>query len=147
MYDLIDRRIDHLDEGGRFVLWAMRAWTSAIGERRCGPGALAEVFLRAGAIDALPNFHRLLATLNREGRLTLSLAPLRCPQVAEDEAMLLALWRHALGDARRARGTLDLLVVEAAVAPAFESLLIAAQRLAAAGFAPRGLASVEARER
>ncbi len=34
MYDLVDQRVDRLSQGSRFILWAMRNWTKAVGEAR-----------------------------------------------------------------------------------------------------------------
>ena len=144
MYELIDRPVETLSEGSRFLLWAARAWTDSLGRGHCPPGALAGVFLRAGAIDALPDFHRLLTAFNREGRIVLSLAPVRCGRISEDEAILLALWADAEREPLRARATLELLVEDDAVPAAFEALLVAVQRLHAAGLAPIGLADTAA---
>ncbi|MBV9840822.1 MAG: hypothetical protein JOY99_04665 [Sphingomonadaceae bacterium] len=144
MYELVDRPVERLSEGSRFLLWAMRAWTDSLGRRQCPPGALAGVFLRAGVIEALPDFHRLLTTFSREAKIVLGLAPMHCGRISEDEAILLSLWSDAEREPLRAQATLELLIQTDAVPNAFQALLTTAQQLRGAGLPPLGLAATAA---
>ena len=137
MYDFIDQPVESLDNGGRFLLWAMRGWTRATGRGGCAPAALVRGFAGVGALAALPHFHMAMAVLNREAGEPLTLAPMACLQIAEDEALLASLWRDAaLGHDTTLRATLTLMINEAAVAPAAQALTAAAERLASVGLAP-----------
>jgi hypothetical protein len=93
MYDVLDRLVTCLHLQARFLLWAMRGWAVAIERRTCPPMALWRGFVSIGAQAALPEFHIGLALLNRHGRATITLAPIECPRIVEDEAVLLSLWR------------------------------------------------------
>lgn len=137
MYDFVDRPVECLGNGGRFLLWAMRGWIHSTGRGSCAPAALTRGFAGVGALIALPDFHLAMALLNREARQCLNLAPMACAQIAEDEALLASLWRHAaLGRDATLRATLALIVDEDAVAPTAQALTTAAERLATVGLAP-----------
>ena len=132
MYAFIDRPVSNLCNGGRFLLWAMRGWVRAAAQGACPPAALHRGFAHVHALAALPDFHVALALLNADARETLALAPIACPDIAEDEALLLALWRDAALD--RA-GPMLARLVEAGTAPSVATALrAAADALAAAGF-------------
>lgn len=143
MYQLIGQPICRLAPGGRFAVWAMRAWVAALAGRGCPPGALAPAFLQCRAIEALPHFHRLMIELNNRSLETLRVAPLAHPTINECEAVVLQLWISARTDPLHARETLTLMLEEEAVEPAFEAIISAAARLAAVGLAAGGLVTTQ----
>ena len=61
MYDFLDRRVAHLDEGGRFLVWSMRVWVKVMGEGRCPFTVIAPAFARWKMIGGLPHFHRAMS--------------------------------------------------------------------------------------
>lgn len=67
MYAFLDRSIDELGDGSRFVLWAMRGWIYMLAQRKCPPALLAPAFARMGVLPALPDFHKSMILLNRDG--------------------------------------------------------------------------------
>ncbi len=146
MYAFVDRPVESLCDGGRFLLWAMRGWTLAAARRCCPPQALHRGFAGIGAAAALPDFHVALALLASDARAPLVPKPMACPRIGEDEAMLLGLWRAVgAGDAAGARATLALLVADGAAGPILAALTAAAARLDAAGYDLRGLAPLSSR--
>jgi hypothetical protein len=137
MYDFIDRPVATLDNGGRFLVWAMRNWVQAMGERRCPTSAIGPAFLKWRVDRALPDFHMAMMILNKEGLLTLHFAPARCLNVSEDEAMLLQLFRSVRDDSSsRVTHTLKLLVEEQAVPALLTALARVSMRLGIAGLVP-----------
>src|SRR3546814_19957842 len=118
MYAFVDRPVESLCNGGRFLLWAMRAWVSAAERGRCPPQMLHRGFAAVNAAGALPDFHIAMALLGGEGVETLVLAPMPCLQLSEDEAILLGLWRDiSLGSSVNASATLALLAEGDSVGP------------------------------
>ncbi|CAN5384231.1 hypothetical protein BH10PSE12_BH10PSE12_35080 [soil metagenome] len=95
MYDFLDRRVAELDPGGRLLIWAMRLWMEAWGERRCPPARLRSTFRQWRVLPALPHFHMAMMLLARDGRETLPFAPCNCGRVSEGEALMLSLVRAA----------------------------------------------------
>ncbi|UKK83150.1 hypothetical protein L7H23_11280 [Sphingopyxis sp. BSN-002] len=132
MYDFIDRPVESLNNSGRFLLWAMRGWTRAAAQGACPPAALHRGFAHVNALAALPDFHVALALLNADAREALTLGPTGCSRIAEDEALLLALWRAAALD--RAAPVLALIVKADTTRSVAKALGAAAGALAAAGF-------------
>src|SRR3546814_17316622 len=63
MYAFVDRPVESLCNGGRFLLWAMRAWVSAAERGRCPPRMLHRGFAAVNAAGALPDFHIAMALL------------------------------------------------------------------------------------
>ncbi len=121
MYAFLDRRLDDLDDGARFLVWAMRRWVSAMGERQCPAATVAPAFATRGMIAALPRFHKMMAILNRDGLETFAFAPLTCPCVSESEAILLGMFREAkFGRPKSFNALLAALVIDDAVAPLFD---------------------------
>jgi len=146
MYAFVDRPVESLCDGGRFLLWAMRGWTLSAARGRCPPQALHRGFAGLGAAPALPDFHVALALLASDTRTPLVLKPMACPRIGEDEAVLLGLWRAVgAGDAAGARATLALLVADTAAGPILAALTAAAARLDAAGYDLSGLAPLSSR--
>ncbi len=144
MYDFVDRPVGRLCGGSRFVLWAMRAWTDALEHESCPPGSLATPFLRNGAIDALPSFHRVMLAVNRGARDTVMLGPVGCARIGESEAILLAAWARVDSAPAQVRATLRMMLEDEAAEAMFEALVTARGRLADAGLSPRGLDAARA---
>ncbi len=135
MYAYVDRPVESLCNGGRFLLWAMRGWVAAAERRECPPRALHRGFAAVNARVALPDFHVAMAMLASDGRECLALAPMPCARITGDEAVLMTLWRDAaVGDRAALRATLALLVEVDGVAPIANAVVGAAKELAAAGF-------------
>ncbi|WP_260580917.1 hypothetical protein [Sphingopyxis sp. PET50] len=135
MYAFVDRPVDSLCNGGRFLLWAMRGWVGAAMRGACPPQALHRGFGAVHARAALPDFHVAMALLASDGRDCLALSPMACRRVGEDEAVLLGLWRDAAGGAGDAlRATLALLVEPSSVGPIAAAMAAAATHLTEAGF-------------
>ncbi|HWL47645.1 MAG TPA: hypothetical protein VNQ31_08010 [Sphingomonadaceae bacterium] len=140
MYGFVDRPIDELCGSSRFLLWAMRAWTSAVERRMCPPHALTPTFSRLCLMPMLPPFHTAMALLNRDGLANIVFAPIGHARIMEDEAIMLALWRNAtLGRRDRCRDTLELLVDHASIAPAEAAIAAGAAALRATGRGPMDL--------
>lgn len=142
MYAFIDRPVDSLDNSGRFLLWAMRGWTRVAGDGRCPPQALRRGFAATHAQHALPDFHVAMAMLTGEALAMMTMAPMPCRRIGEDEAILLGLWqRVAQGDEAGANATLALLVAPDAVGPVAHAMRAAVAGLTEAGFDPSILAA------
>lgn len=140
MYAFIDRPVECLCNGGRFLLWAMRGWAQAVERGTCPPMALARGFTGLGAMAVLPDFHIAMALMNRDGRGKIAVAPMNCPHIVEDEAILIGMWRDlSLGDVDRTRAILKLLVSEDAVTPVSRAMITATAKLVLAGFDLSGL--------
>lgn len=134
MYDVLDRPVTCLHLHARFLLWAMRGWTIAVERRTCPPLALWRGCTSIGAQVALPEFHIGLSLLNRHGRTAMPLAPIECPRIVEDEAILLALWRDlALARFEQVRATLSLIVDIDGQLPVRRALCAASAKLAMSG--------------
>ncbi|WP_157220191.1 hypothetical protein [Flavisphingomonas formosensis] len=137
MYAYVDRPIDTLCNGSRFLLWAMRGWTNAIENRTCPPVALAPGFSSMGLMLMIQDFHLAMALINKDGLARMVLAPMPHRRITEDEAVLLALWCELTLDRRaRVRETLALLVEEDSVALVERAMTDAVAKLKAAGLAP-----------
>ena len=134
MYDVLDRPVTCLHLHARFLLWAMRGWAVAVERRTCPPLALSRGFASIGAQAALPEFHVSLALVNRQGRSAMALAPIECPRIVEDEAILLALWRDlALARFEQVRTMLSLIVDIDGQLPVRRALCAASAKLAMSG--------------
>jgi hypothetical protein len=138
MYDFVDRPVTSLDRGGRFLIWSMRRWVRALAEHACPPNAIGPAFAKWNMIGALPDFHMAMTVLNRDALDSVHFAPLDCLRVAEDEAILLHLFR-AMHDTPpdRMLAVLSLVVMEDATAPLLAALTGIARRLADAGLIPQ----------
>ncbi|MEW9854315.1 hypothetical protein [Novosphingobium sp. M1R2S20] len=137
MYQFVDRELEKLDCGSRFLVWSMRAWVTSMGQRTCPAQALAPAFARWRMIGGLQAFHRTMLLFNRDALETFGFAPLACSRVSEHEAVILSLI-IALRDqgAGMARGTLELMVQEEAVGDLLDSLTKVGAALAMAGIFP-----------
>lgn len=142
MYAFVDRPVESLCNGGRFLLWAMRGWVHAAERGQCPPHVLHRGFAAVDAADALPDFHVAMALLAGDATRTMLLAPMPCLLISEDEAILLGLWRDiSLGSAANVRRTLALLAQQDSVGPIAKAMGAAINRLVAAGFEMPALAA------
>lgn len=123
MYEFLDRPVTSLDHGGRFLIWSMRSWVKATGERQCPGSVLGAAFARWNMIGGLQPFLRTMALLNRNGLETFHFCDLACNHVSEHEAIILSLV-CSLRDARPQvlRDTLALLVEEESIGDLLGSL-------------------------
>ncbi len=137
MCDFIDQRVGDLGQGGQLLVWSMRNWVLAVQNKQCPPRVIGPAFAKRGLIGALPHFHKTMLILSKEGLLTLQFSPLGCPQVSDDEAMMLSLFR-SLRDASpdQVRAMTELLVTEGFVAPLLAALTGVSMRLADSSLIP-----------
>jgi hypothetical protein len=91
MYEFIDRPVNSLDRGGRFLIWSMRAWVKAVGERNCPAGTIAPAFAKYNMVLGLQPFLRMMALFNRHGLENFRFCSLSCAHVSEHEAIILSL--------------------------------------------------------
>jgi hypothetical protein len=137
MYDFIDQRVTSLDNGGRFLIWSMRNWVTALGQRQCPPNAIGPAFAKWGMIAALPHFHMAMMLLSRDSLMTLKFSPINCLIVGEDEALFLALFRAVACDRpEQLRQTLELIIDEDSVPALIEALVAVALHLNNASLIP-----------
>jgi hypothetical protein len=137
MYHFVDRDLDTLDEGCRFLVWSMRAWVTSMGQKSCPAHALAPAFARWRMIGGLQAFHRSMLLFNRDALETFGFAPLACSRVSEHEALILGLI-VAMRDQgpKAARETLELMVQEEAVGDLLGTLSTISATLIVAGLFP-----------
>lgn len=137
MYLYVDRPLNTLDEGCRFLVWSMRAWVTAISHKRCPAQLLAPAFARWRMIGGLQPFHRLMMLFNRDALEPFAFCPLACPHVSEHEAVILELIASLRDRGPQAtRETLELLVAEDSMGDMLDSLARVGAVLAIAGIFP-----------
>lgn len=135
MYEFVDRHPAALGSTSRFLLWAMRGWTQARANQACAPMTLYRGFSSAGATAALSDFHIAMILLNGDALERLTLAPMSCGRICEDEAVLLALWQGVgRENSTLVGGTLERLVKEEAVRPTARAMAACGTQLVMAGF-------------
>jgi hypothetical protein len=136
MYDLIDRPLDALGPGDRFLVDAIRLWVAARTACQCPASLLAARFAQAGALDALDDFDLWMGHLSNHARVPIQIN-CKCGLVTDDESVLLTLARDLVtGRDAKARTTLSLLVADAAIAPTFCALARTAAMLGHVGLPP-----------
>lgn len=137
MYQYVDRPLSTLDEGGRFLIWSMRAWVTSLGKRNCPAHLLAPAFARWNMIGALQPFHHTMLLLNRDALDQLSFCPIGCERVSEHEAVILELVTSLRERGPQAtRDTLELLVNDEAVGDLLGTLSRLGAGMAVAGIFP-----------
>jgi len=145
MYDFVDRPVEALGQGSRFILWAMRAWVTSIGGGRCPPVALAPAFAKMGLLQALPDLHMAMALLNRDAIEKFEFSAVPGKRIGEHEALMLALWRDLAAMRRdRAEASLRLMIAEDSVALVLAALGEVCGKLAQMDYLPEGLAGDQA---
>jgi len=137
MYQFVDRDLDHVDSGSRFLVWSMRAWVTAMTHRTCPAHALAPAFARWRMIGGLQAFHRTMLMFNRDALETLAMSPLACGYVSEHETIILGLV-GAMRDQgpKAARETLELMVQDEAVGDLLGTISTLSATMMVAGLFP-----------
>lgn len=145
MYEFVDRPVTSLDHGGRFLVWSMRSWVKAMGERTCPAGAIAPAFGQWRMLSGLQPFLRIMALFNRHGLENFQFCALPCNHVSEHEAIIVSLICNLReGRSDLVHDTLTLLVDEEAIGDLLSSLSLLGTAMAAAALLPardRGSAS------
>ncbi|MEH3121904.1 MAG: hypothetical protein PGN16_07980 [Sphingomonas phyllosphaerae] len=131
MYRFLDRLPPNLDEHFHFLIGAMRHWTAAARAGRCPCAALAPGFGWRGVMAALPDFTRLMASLDSHALRWLRFGMPGAEHVTAAEATLLAMFAAALeGDGRAVRRIAGTLVGDTAAPGVAEQIAIAAEWVA-----------------
>jgi hypothetical protein len=139
MYDYLDRPVEQLDGGSRFVLNAMRVWVDAVRQRICPPRALLSAIPQPELCPAVGDLHRTMLMLHHFGSSAMPFGELDNPSVTEGEAIMLTLWASVTADQQQStRALLEHLVSEAATAPMEAAMVRAAACLSVLGLAPAG---------
>lgn len=137
MYQFVDRPLASLDDGGRFMVWAMRGWVAAIAVNRCPGTVIATPFARLNMLSGLQPFLRSMALLNRHGLDRMKFCSTRCPHVSEHEAVLLSVaCLMAAGRGADAHASVSLLVEEEAAGDLFEAMDALTRAMGAAALHP-----------
>lgn len=137
MYQFVDRDLDQLDSGCRFLVWSMRAWVTSMSQRSCPAHTLAPAFAKWRMIGGLQAFHRTMLLFNRDALETFGFAPLACNRVSEHEALILGVIVSMRDQGpRNARETLEMMVQEDAVGDLLGTLSTISATLIVAGLFP-----------
>lgn len=137
MYQFVDRELESLDEGCRFLVWSMRAWVTSMSQKTCPAHALAPAFARWRMIGGLQAFHHTMLLFNRDALETLGFAPLACGRVSEHEALILGIITSMRDHGpKTARETLELMVQEDAVGDLLGTVSTLGATLIVAGLFP-----------
>lgn len=137
MYQFVDRDLESVDEGARFLVWSMRAWVTSMSLRNCPAHALAPAFARWRMIGGLQAFHRTMLLFNRDALETFGFAPLACSRISEHEALILGLVVTMRDQGPRvARETIELMVQDDAVGDLLGTISTLSATLMVAGMFP-----------
>lgn len=137
MYQFVDRPLAAIDDGSRFLVWAMRGWVAAIAANRCPGTVIAAPFARLHMLSGLQPFLRTMALLNRHGLGRMTFCSTRCPQVSEHEAVLLSVACLMVeGRAADAHASVALLVEEEVAGDLFEAMDALTRAMGAAALHP-----------
>ncbi len=137
MYDFLDRPLTGLDDGGRFLVWSMRMWVTASGERVCPASRLAPPFSHWRMLSGLQPFLRMMVLFNRYGLSNLGFCAMPCNHISEHEAIILSLLCSLRDDrGERLPTTLALLVDEDGICGLIEATSHLVRAMEAAGIAP-----------
>ncbi|MDB5723427.1 MAG: hypothetical protein JWQ16_181 [Novosphingobium sp.] len=137
MYEFVDRPVLSLPHGGRFLVWSMRSWVKAMGDKTCPAGAIAPAFAQWRMLPGLQPFLRVMALFNRKGLENFQFCALPCNHISEHEAIIVSLL-CALGDGRpgAVHDTLIMLVEEEAIGDCLASLTDLGRAMETAGISP-----------
>ena len=83
MYELIDRPVTDLDRGGRLLVWSMRSWVQAVGERACPAQIIAPGFAHWSMLAGLAPFTRMMALFNCHALENLHFCAIHCNHISE----------------------------------------------------------------
>lgn len=139
MYEFVDRPVNGLDHGNRFLIWSMRSWVGAMADRECPGGKIAGAFGRWEMLQGLHPFLRMMAVFNRHGLANFEFCALPCNHISEHEAIILQLVRSATRPDNDFPVRLALLVEEDAIGELITAIagLAAAMRLSPRLVTPR----------
>lgn len=137
MYDFLDRPVTGLDDGGRFLIWSMRSWVKAMGDRACPASVIGAGFARWNMVGGLQPFLRMMTLFNRSGLETFQFCALPCNHVSEHEAIIVSLV-CSLRDGRpeTVHGVLALLVEDDAIGDCLAALTALGDALGKAAIYP-----------
>lgn len=123
MYEFVDRPVTSLDHGGRFLVWSMRSWVKAMGDRTCPASSIAPAFGQWRMLPGLQPFLRMMTLFNRNGLENFQFCALPCNHISEHEAIIVSLL-CGLRDSRpdAVRDTLAFLVEEEAIGEVLTAL-------------------------
>ncbi len=111
-------------------------------QNRCPLITLAPAFSGMNVRQGLGDFHELMLDFHRGGCRCGAFDTLNAPRVTETEAVMLALWSGVVaGRQERANAVLALLVPQSPVGRLYCRMDRVAERMAAMGNAPAGLAA------
>jgi hypothetical protein len=137
MYQFVDRSLDDIDDGARFLVWSMRAWVTSMSQRNCPAHMLAPAFAKWRMIGGLQAFNRTMLLFNRDALEKLGFASLACKRVSEHEALILGLVVSMRDQGPRAtRETLELMVQEEGVGDLLGTISTLSATLIVAGLFP-----------
>lgn len=137
MYEFVDRPVTSLDHGGRFLVWSMRSWVKAMGERTCPAGAIAPAFGQWQMLSGLQPFLRAMALFNRHGLENFQFCALPCNHISEHEAIIVSLVCNLHeGHSGLVHDTLTLLVEEEAIGELLGALSHLEKAMGAAAISP-----------
>ena len=108
MYAFVDRPVSDLEPASQLLVWAMRNWVEAIGQKHCPGLVIGTTFARRNMIAGLQPFLRMMAVLNRGGLENFEFCRLACNHVSEHEAILLQLVDEARGNVAEAARALGI---------------------------------------
>jgi len=137
MYEFVDRPVTSLDPGGRFLVWSMRSWVKAMGERTCPATVVGGAFSKWNVIRGLQPFLKMMTIFNSTGLETFHFCALPCNHVSEHEAIILSLvcslrdWRPD-----SVRDMVTLLVEEDGVGELIDALTVLGAAMVDAGIFP-----------
>ncbi len=138
MYEFIDRDVDGLDRGTRFLLSAMRSWVAAVPGGQCPCLGIGPSFSRNGLTAALTPFHVSMTIFNRDALEIMRFGSAHCTRVHEHEALILSLVSALrAGRPERARATMSFFIREEAVPNLLCSLYALARLMARAALFPQ----------
>ena len=123
MYEFVDRPVTSLDHGGRFLVWSMRSWVKAMGDKCCPAGSNAPAVGQWRMLPGLQPFLRVMTLFNRYGLENFQFCALPCNHISEHEAIIVSLL-CTVRDSRPdlVHDTLTLLVEEEAIGDLLASL-------------------------
>lgn len=137
MYAFVDRQLDELDEGGRFLLHAVRGWARERNGRRPPDAVLVPLFRQSGVKAAWPSFNLAMTIIAADALLPFRFAATRYDHVTDDEAIILQIFQSLQsGDVERVRETVALLVTPERRPVLLSALTQVSRRLASTGLSP-----------
>jgi hypothetical protein len=137
MYEFVDRPVLSLHHGGRFLVWSMRSWVKAMGDKTCPAGSIAPAFAQWRMLPGLQPFLRVMTLFNRKALEDFQFCALPCNHISEHEAIIISLL-CGLRDSPpgTVRDTLALLIEEEAIGDCLASLTALGKAMETAAIYP-----------